>query len=95
MFDPEEVEKRAIHQLVDFKGKRVFEVGCGDGRMTWLYANEAAQVLAFDPNEASISIARKDTPPALESKVDFRMAGIGEIDLAQGGYDVGIFSWSI
>ncbi len=93
--DPEEVEKRAIHQLVDFEGKQVFEVGCGDGRMTWLYAYEAALVLAFDPDESAISTARDETPPELKSRVDFRTAGMMDIDLAQGIYDIGIFSWSI
>ena len=95
VFDPEEVEKRVIHQLVDFEGKQVFEVGCGDGRMTWLYADEAALVLAFDPDEPSISIAREKTPSGLKSKVDFRTAGMMDIDLAEGVYDIGIFSWSI
>ena len=40
--DPEGVERRTIHDLVDFNGKGVFEVGCGEGRMTWLYADAAA-----------------------------------------------------
>ena len=93
--DPEEVEKRAIHQLVDFEGKQVFEVGCGDGRMMWLYAYEAALVLAFDPDEPSISIAREETPSGLKSRVDFRTAGMMDIDLAQGVYDISVFSWSI
>ena len=32
--DPEGTEIEAIHDLVDFSGKKVLEVGCGDGRMT-------------------------------------------------------------
>jgi 16S rRNA A1518/A1519 N6-dimethyltransferase RsmA/KsgA/DIM1 with predicted DNA glycosylase/AP lyase activity len=47
--DPEGVETRIIHDLVDFNGKDVFEVGCGEGRMTWLYADAASSVLGFEP----------------------------------------------
>jgi 2-polyprenyl-3-methyl-5-hydroxy-6-metoxy-1,4-benzoquinol methylase len=95
VWDPEGVEKRAIHQLVDFEGKRVFEIGCGEGRMTWLYAHEAAHVLAIDLDAPSVAIARDQTPPELKSKIDFRTASLMEIDLGQGVYDTGIFAWSI
>ena len=95
VWDPEGVEKRAIHQLVDFEGKRVFEIGCGEGRMTWLYAHEAASLLAFDPDAPSINIARDQTPPELKSRIDFKTDGVMDIDLAQGAYDTGIFAWSI
>ena len=33
-FDPEQVETRVIHDLVDFDGKDVLEIGCGDGWVT-------------------------------------------------------------
>jgi cyclopropane fatty-acyl-phospholipid synthase-like methyltransferase len=32
--DPEGVETRAIRELIDFAGKDVLEIGCGEGRMT-------------------------------------------------------------
>ena len=52
--DPEGVEKRTLHDLVDFNGKGVFEVGCGEGRMTWLYADAATSVLGFDPKKTRL-----------------------------------------
>ena len=92
--DPEGLETRVLHDLVDFRGKDVLEIGCEDGRMTWLYAEAAASVLAFDPDEPSIAAAREDTPERLNSRVVFRVAGIKEIDLADAAYDVGLLSWS-
>ncbi len=44
--DPEGHEIDTIHELVDFSGQNVLEVGCGDGRMTWRYAERTASVLS-------------------------------------------------
>ena len=93
--DPEGVETRVIHELIDFVGKDVLEIGCGDGRMTWGFADVAASVLAFDPNESAIATAREQTRDALKAKVSFHIADTTNIKLAQGAYDVVVFSWSI
>ena len=93
--DPEGVETKAIHDLADFAGKDVVEVGCGDGRLTWRFADVAASVLAFDPDEAAIATAREQTPPAVRGRVTFRAADMASVDLAAGAYDVGVLSWSI
>ena len=45
--DPEGVEKQVLHDLVDFNDKVIFEVGCGEGRMTWFYADVATSVLGL------------------------------------------------
>lgn len=94
-FDPEEVETRVIHGLIDFGGKDVLEIGCGDGRMTWRFAREAASVIAIDPTEADIATANEDTPDALKSTVSFRVADITAMDLPEGAYDVAIISWTL
>ena len=95
LLDPEGVETRLLHDLVDFRGKDVLEIGCAVGRMTWRYADAAASVLAFDPDGPSIAAAREETPERLNARVAFRVAGMMDIDLADAAYDVGIFSWSI
>ncbi len=93
--DPEGVETKAIHDLVDFAGKDVVEVGCGDGRLTWRFADAAASVLAFDLDESVIATAREQTPAALRDRVTFRAADMASIDLEPAAYDVGMLSWSI
>ena len=93
--DPEGVETQALHDLVDFGGKDVVEIGCGDGRMTRRYADSASSVLAFDPDESAIAAAREQTPPALRGKLSFRVADVATVSLSEHAYDVGIFSMSI
>jgi ubiquinone/menaquinone biosynthesis C-methylase UbiE len=93
--DPEGTEIEVIHELVDFSGKKVLEVGCGDGRMTRRYADRAALVLALDPNAEKIERAIDSTPEPLRSKVRFRVADIADAELAQQVFEVAILSHSL
>ena len=93
--DPEGTEIEAIHDLVDFSGKKVLEVGCGDGRLTWRYAERAAEALALDPNAEKIQRATDNTPDPLRSRVHFRVADIADADLADQAFDVAILSHSL
>jgi ubiquinone/menaquinone biosynthesis C-methylase UbiE len=94
--DPEEYESRVIHELVDFRGKHVLEIGPGEGRLTWRFADRAATVLALDPNEARIEVARKSTAAAApRSKVTFQVADVITAALPKGAFDVAVLSWSL
>lgn len=93
--DPEGSETAVIHELVDFSGADVLEVGCGDGRLTWRYAEEAATVLAMDTNGEKIERAREATPPSLRSKTSFLVADIDQVELSPDAYDVAILAHSL
>jgi ubiquinone/menaquinone biosynthesis C-methylase UbiE len=93
--DPDEIETKVIRDLIDFKDKLVLEIGCGEGRMTWRYADLVKSVLAIDPNEAAIDVAREQTPTKLRNRVMFMATGITEVALADNGFDIVILSWSI
>ena len=51
--DPEGAHLAALRRLAAFRGQRVLEVGCGDGRLTLGVAADGATVLAFDPDPAT------------------------------------------
>ena len=93
--DPEGTETTVIHELVNFSGADVLEVGCGDGRLTWRYAEEAATVLAMDMNGEKIERAREAIPASLRSKTSFVVADIGRVELSPDAYDVAILSHSL
>ena len=93
--DPDGVETRAIHGLIDFRGKDVIEIGCGDGRMTLRFAEHAKSVTALDTHGALIDSARERLPGELSSRVSFRVADVGAMDLQEDGYDVAVFSGSL
>jgi ubiquinone/menaquinone biosynthesis C-methylase UbiE len=93
--DPEGTEVSVIRELVDFSGTDVLEVGCGDGRLTWRYAEEARSVVAMDPNEGKIERATEATPVSLRSKVSFVTADIAAVELSPDAYDVAILAHSL
>ena len=57
--DPEGNETATLFDLVDLDGAVVLEIGCGDGRLTWRYADRAAHVTAIEPFEDSIARAKE------------------------------------
>jgi ubiquinone/menaquinone biosynthesis C-methylase UbiE len=95
LLDPEEAETRALHTLVDFTGKDVLEIGCGDGRMTWRFADDARSVLALDPVAQSIAEAQAVAAAQSRSNVIFQVADITTAMLPHATYDVAVFSWSL
>ena len=89
--DPEHNEARVLSRMVpSFAGRRVLEIGCGNGRVTRLFAATAASIVAIDPEAESIEVFRDEFPA-----VDARAIGIGELDLPPRSIDVVIFSWSL
>ncbi|MEK6273767.1 MAG: class I SAM-dependent methyltransferase [Actinomycetota bacterium] len=93
--DPEGAELRALGALVDFSGQRVLEIGCGDGRMTWLYAEQAADVVGIDVDEESIRDARAALPDQLADRVAFQVAEAESLDVPPQRFDIAFLSWSL
>ena len=93
--DPEGAHLASLRRLADFRGRRVLEVGCGDGRLTLGIAGEAASVLAFDSDAAEVEKARAALPAELAGRVAYRVASGVEIDVERHGFDICLFSWSL
>jgi ubiquinone/menaquinone biosynthesis C-methylase UbiE len=93
--DPRGAEARALATLGDFDGMRVLEIGCGDGRLTWLYAEQATEVLGIDPEEESIREARAALPDQLADRVEFRVADAQALDVPRQRFDIAFLSWSL
>jgi ubiquinone/menaquinone biosynthesis C-methylase UbiE len=93
--DPEDTETKALHDYADFSGKHVLEIGCGDGRLMWRYADRAASVVAIDPDAEDIEIALEDCPEELRDKIEFRVARLDELDIPAEKFDLALLSWSL
>ena len=95
VLDPEGAHLAALRRLGDFRGRRVLELGCGDGRLTPGIARDAASVLAFDPDAEAVERARQSLPAELAQRVSYRVASGKEIKLEPVSFDLVVFSWSL
>jgi ubiquinone/menaquinone biosynthesis C-methylase UbiE len=93
--DPEDTETKALHDYADFTGRHVLEIGCGDGRLTWRYADRAAHIVAIDPKAEDIEIAIEECPDDLRDKIEFRVARLAELEIPAEKFDLALLSWSL
>lgn len=95
VLDPEGRHLAALRRLGDFRGQRVLEMGCGEGRLTAGLAQDAALVLAFDPDAGRVDEARRTLAAELADRVSFRVASGTEIEIEPNSFDIVVFSWSL
>ena len=93
--DPEGFERKIIHKYADFKDKRVLEVGCGEGRLTWKYAASTRQVVGIDLEANDLRVAHIDRPSDLENKVLFTQASARNIPFNHEIFDIAVLAWSL
>ena len=95
--DPERNEIRALFDLVDLSGQDVLEIGCGDGRLTWRYADRASHVTAIEPFAVAIERARESLPEASKGRVEFHNVAFEEFAATTkpSTFDIAILSWSL
>ena len=95
--DPENNETRALFDVVNLEGRYVLEIGCGDGRLTWRYADRAAHITAIDPVAKQIALAREHLPSQLQDRIEFHSITFEDFAAASAPsiFDIVILSWSL
>ena len=77
------------------RGKRVLDVGCGDGRLTLGLAPLAASVRGIEPDPEAISAARENARKAGARNVQFDAGAAQQLPYIDGAFDVVILSWAL
>lgn len=93
--DPEGVELATLDRLLPLTGKRLLEIGCGDGRLTRTLAERAASVVAIDPNRRAVAKARRTLPVRRRARVRFDVGRAESLPYSDGAFDAVIFSWAL
>ena len=95
--DPENNEPHALFDFAEFSDKRVLEIGCGDGRLTWRYADKAAHVTAIEPSADQIVLAKGNLPKHLKGQVEFHIAALEDFAAKSTPsiFDIVILSYSL
>jgi ubiquinone/menaquinone biosynthesis C-methylase UbiE len=92
--DPEQNETKYLLKYLDFTGKRVLEVGCGEGRLTWRYAKRPAITFGVDPDKDALRVATIDRPSDLVNKVHFSNAKSEQLPFQKETFDIALLAWS-
>lgn len=93
--DSERNESNYLHQFADFTNKRVLEVGCGEGRMTWQYAKKTHTTIGIDTDTDALRVAKVDRPADLEHKVLFTSAASEYLPFSKETFDIAVLAWSL
>ncbi len=80
---------QAVNIFAELKGKRVIDLGCGDGTFVFEFLKHGpAFVLGLDASREAIRIARKNSK--FSRKFHFRVMDIYEVGKIKGRYDVAV-----
>ena len=96
LIDPEENESHALSNLpIAWTGSSVLEIGSGDGRLTWRYADRVAHVIAIKPDAGKHKIALANRLSRFKH-VEFLNLGLDEfVQQNKERFDLALLSWSL
>lgn len=92
--DPEGTETLFLRRSADFTGKRVLEIGCGDGRLIWRYANATGCLIGIDLDAEALSAAASNCQVDLDKNVSFVRASTLDLPFPRETFDIAILAWS-
>jgi ubiquinone/menaquinone biosynthesis C-methylase UbiE len=92
--DPAGAEIQALKKVANWRGKRVLEVGCGDGRLTLRLAKfNPSRIIAFDPDSKMIRTARRNLPEKYRERIEYSVGNAEHIKQLPNLFDIVVFSW--
>lgn len=92
--DVQRNESKYLHKFADFANKRVLEIGCGEGRLTWQYAKGTRSTVGVDLDRDGLRVAKFDRPSGLEQIVHFCQAESEQLPFSKETFDLALFAWS-
>jgi SAM-dependent methyltransferase len=85
---PRRKHREVIEEFLALKGKRVADIGCGDGSLVRLMTRLGARVTGIEPSAGQIARARAAEPAGDE---DYLQAGAEELPLPDASLDIAVF----
>ena len=94
-YPPPGLEVKLIERYANLEGRRVLEIGAGEGRLTSQIARRATTVLAVEPQPERVASARRLLERQGITNVTFRVGSAERLPRARRPFAVAIFSWSL
>jgi len=93
--DPEKAELKVLQMAVDWHGRRVLEIGCGDGRLARRLVRLGARVVGTDPDGSELHRAQSTRPMTYRMKLAFAGAQGEQLPFKARSFDIVVFGWSL
>ncbi len=96
ILDPENNETSALFSIYsNWTGKSVLEIGSGDGRLTWRYADKVSRVVGLEPDTEKHAAGLENRPSGFEH-VEFLNFGLDDfVQQNKEKFDLALLSWSL
>ena len=96
LYESDEKIQRLLEKCVDFNGKRVIDIGCGDGKLALSIAARTEKIVGIDPDLEDIKLARQNTPAAIAGRVEFLDTSIEDFKPKTASpFDIALYLWSL
>jgi ubiquinone/menaquinone biosynthesis C-methylase UbiE len=93
--DPENNEIKYLQQYTAQPGRRILDIGCGDGRLTWFFTGDADLVVGADIPVDALQSAYTESPDVIRAQVGFTATRGETLAFADETFDLAIYSWSL
>jgi len=85
----EALEQTRILDLIGaVEGRRILDLGCGDGLLTWTLAARRARVVGIDADRAMLQVASARSAPGQGQRPRFVEGRIEQLPFPDGSFDV-------
>lgn len=88
------LERKYLLDMLPAQGKRILEIGCGDGRLTWQYAERADAVVGIDVTDESLREGLAGRSARFARSVDFALASSTDLPFSSNSFHHALFAWS-
>lgn len=89
------IEKKYLLDMLPAQCNRILEIGCGDGRLTWQYAELANSVVGIDVTPDTLAEALRERPERFCDSISVLEASGVHLPFNSDSFDHALFSLSL
>jgi ubiquinone/menaquinone biosynthesis C-methylase UbiE len=93
--DPEGIEIEYLAWSASLNGRRVLEIGCGDGRLICRYAGDALLVAGVDPDKEKLAEIPGKGPQSFATPLILAQAQAEDLPFADKAFETVLLGWSL